>query len=150
MADRLSARILAPLNLGWGETELTPTPVVRMLTLPSPPRLPPLNGICSMDAVYAVPPQIWLIIHLIGIVLAVSSRSHLGPMCALCTSCLLTASTAVVGVVAAVGFVSQQPFWAASGCTLGIMAIVICFERAVHEPDRLLQAFASGEEPAAR
>jgi hypothetical protein len=105
-----------------------------------------------MEAVCSVPPQVWLLIHLVGIMLAVSSRSHLGPLCAICTTCLLTASTAVVGVVATVGFVSQQPFWAASGCTLGLMAVVMCFERATYEPDRLLQAMAMCEdqEPGVR
>jgi hypothetical protein len=103
-----------------------------------------------MDAVCSVPPQVWLAIHLVGIILAVSSRSHLGPLCAFCTSCLLTASTAVVGMVAAMGFISQQPFWAASGCTLGLMAVVMCFERGAYEPDHLLQVFAAGEDPAVR
>jgi len=98
-----------------------------------------------MDAVCCVPPHVWLAIHLVGIVLAVSSRSHLGPTCAVCTSCLLTISTGVVAVVAAVGFLCQQPFWAASGCTLGLMAVVTCFERRGEEPDRLLQAFATGD-----
>lgn len=98
-----------------------------------------------MDAVCSAPPQLWLAIHLVGIMLAVSSRSHLGPACAFCTTCLLTVSTAVVGVVAVVGFLSQQPFWAASGCTLGLMAVVSCFERGVHEPDHLLQAIAMEE-----
>ncbi|MDA8745408.1 hypothetical protein N9N28_12300 [Rubripirellula amarantea] len=99
-----------------------------------------------MEAVLSVPPHVWLAIHLIGIVLAISSRSHLRPTCAVFTSCLMTVVMAVVGVVAVVGFLSQQPFWAASGCTLGLMAVVTCFERQSYEPDRLLQAFALGEE----
>lgn len=101
-----------------------------------------------MEAVVSIPPQIWFAIHVIGIVLAVSSRSHLGPRCALCTSCLLTATMAVVSISAVMGFLGQQPFWAASGCTLGLMAIFACFERQTHEPDRLLQAIALGEDLA--
>lgn len=108
--------------------------------------IPTTHGICSMEAVCSVPPQVWLAIHLAGIVLAVSSRGHLGTCCAVCTHCLLAASTAIVGVVAAVGFILQQPFWAASGCTLGLMAVVMCFERQTHEPDRLLQAIAAGDD----
>jgi hypothetical protein len=53
-------------------------------------------------------------------------------------------------MVAAMGFISQQPFWAASGCTLGLMAVVMCFERGAYEPDHLLQVFAAGEDPAVR
>lgn len=99
-----------------------------------------------MEAVHWVPPHVWLAIHVIGIVLAISSRSHLGPTCAVCTNCLMTVVMAVVGVVAVFGFLSQQPFWAASGTTLGLMAVVTCFERQSYEPDRVLQAFAAGEE----
>ena len=47
----------------------------------------------------SVPPQVWLAIHLVGIVLAVSSRGHdWYRCCAVCTNCLLAVSTAIVGV----------------------------------------------------
>jgi len=61
---------------------------------------------------------------------------------------LLGMSTLVVGCVATVGFLSQQPFWAASGCTLGLMAVMTCFERGVHEHDHLLHGIATAENTA--
>lgn len=100
-----------------------------------------------MDALVSTPPEIWLAVHLAGIVLALSSRSHLGARCAFCTNLLLGVSTLIVGCVATVGFLSQQPFWAASGCTLGLMAVMTCFERGVHETDVVLRGIASAEQP---
>jgi hypothetical protein len=100
-----------------------------------------------MENALLLPPHFWVVVHIVGIALAVSSRSHLGPMCALCTNCLMTLSMVSVGLVAVVGFLTQQPFWAASGCTLGLMAVVMCFEGNRHEPDRVLQAFAVSDEP---
>lgn len=98
-----------------------------------------------MEAVAMVPPHVWFAVHVIGIVLALSSRSHLGATCAFFTSCLLTTTMVAVGIMAVVGFLSQQPFWAASGVTLGLMAVVSCFERHTYEPDLLLAAIARGE-----
>ena len=101
-----------------------------------------------MEAVLEIHPGIWVAVHLAGIVLAVSSRSHLGPVCTFCTSFLLMLSMALVGMVAAVSFLAQQPFWAASGCTLGMMAVVMCLERTGYEPNRLLQAISRCEDQA--
>ncbi|QDU56194.1 hypothetical protein [Aeoliella mucimassa] len=99
-----------------------------------------------MDAVLNAHPGVWLAVHLAGIILAVSSRNHLKPVCAVCTSFLLSITMGVVAVIAVVGFLSQQSFWAASGCTLGLMAVVVCIERTGFEPDRLLQSIAQGDD----
>ncbi len=93
----------------------------------------------------SIPPHFWVAVHVLGIMMAVCSRGRLGPLCFVCTNCLLTVSMVIVGVLAAVGFLCQQPFWAASGCTLGLMAVVICFERSSEEPHRLLQAIAAND-----
>ena len=96
-----------------------------------------------MEAVTLVPAQVWLAIHIAGVLLAVSSRSHLAPLCAFCTNVLLTSSTLVVGGVAIVGFIYQQPYWAMSGCTLGMMAVISVFERSSYEHETTLLAVAS-------
>ncbi len=95
-----------------------------------------------MEAVTQVPPQVWLVFHVVGVALALSSRCHATPGCVFGTNVLLAASTLVVGGVAAVGFLCQQPFWAASGCTLGVMAVAAVFERGSNEPGAILRAVA--------
>lgn len=99
-----------------------------------------------MDAIAQVPAHVWLVIHVAGLALALSSRSHLGPVCAVCTCVLLVFSTLIVAGVATVGFLYQQPFWAISGCTLGVMAVAAVFERSGHEHEALLQSIALPDE----
>lgn len=102
-------------------------------------------GTHSMTAVVSLPGYVWPAIHVLGLLLALSSRSRLGPRCAFCTNLLLVASTLVVAGVALFGFASQEPFWALSGCTLGVMAITTVFDRSGHEYDLVLQEIALTE-----
>lgn len=92
-----------------------------------------------MDALASVPTYVWAIVHVMGLALAIASRGSLGPRCAFCTNMLLVATTLVVAGVAMMGCLYEQPFWAVSGCTLGVMAIATVFEGSQTEPDSALQ-----------
>lgn len=88
-----------------------------------------------MDALASVPVYVWALVHVLGLMLAIASRGSLGPRCAFCTHLLLVATTLIVAGVAMVGYLSEQPFWAVSGCTLGAMAIATVFEASQQDPE---------------
>lgn len=98
-----------------------------------------------MDVIASVPLYVWPAIHVLALLLALSSRTRVGMVATLCTTVLLVASTGVVAVVAAVSFLSQQPHWALSGCTLGAIAIATVFDRTQQPLDDSLEMIALSE-----